>query len=367
MSLRLRPTIEKLQPYKPGKPIDELERELGLQGVVKLASNENPLGPSPKAIAAAQRAIEQSHLYPDANATLLKRAIAAKTGVPEERVMIGNGSDSLLQIIGAVLLGDPEDEVVMAHPSFVRYAAPATLFDARLVQVPLREDMTYDLDAMAAAVTPRTKLVFIANPNNPTGTMVRRREFESFLSQIPEGALVVLDEAYFEYAREEPDYPDSTDYVNQNVVGLRTFSKAYGLAGFRVGYGWGPPEIVDAVERVRDPFLVNAIGQAAALAALDDQPHVERTLAANREGRARLVSFLERIGARVFESHANFVFADIGRPSGPVFEGLLRQGVIVRPGTQLGMTNALRVSVGTMTEIERFEDAYLALGAGVTR
>lgn len=344
----------RMHPYVPGKPAEEVRRELGLDRVVKLASNENPYGPSPKALAAIARAAEGLHVYPDGASYALRNALSEFHRVPMERIAVGNGSDELLHLLGLALL-EPGDEVIMGDPGFSRYDASAHLAPCTLVKVPLDAAYRHDLCAMAASVTGRTKLIFIANPNNPTGTIVRRDEFERFLDAIPETAVVVLDEAYYEFAEGVEGYPDSRDYLDRpNVVGMRTFSKTYGLAGIRIGYGFFPPAIADALDRAREPFDVNSLAQAAAIAALEDTDHIARTVAGNRAGLARLAEIARSVGARPIESHANFLLMDLGRPAHPVFEALLREGVIVRSGEPLGVPSCLRVSVGTPEEIELF-------------
>ncbi len=352
-----------MQPYSPGKPIDEVKRELGLDRVVKLASNENPLGPSPKAVEAIREAALNLHLYPDGAAHALRAALSARFSVPTENLILGNGSDELIHLLGLILLDSPEDEVVLGNPTFVRYHAAAHLAPAKLIEVPLDADYRHDLVAMGKAVTDRTKLVFLANPNNPTGTVMWKAEVEAFLNDLPETATLILDEAYYEFAADEAEYPNSLDYVRagrRSVVGLRTFSKAYGLAGIRIGYGFAPLEIVDAVERAREPFNTNSLAQAAAIAALDDEAHVRNTVALNRAGLARLDAALREVGGRIVPSYANFVLADLGRPARPVFEQLLKRGIIVRPGDVLGAPTCLRVSVGTEDEISAFIDALRA-------
>ena len=353
--LPIRPNVRRMQPYVPGKPIDEVRRELGLERVTKLASNENPYGPSPKAIAAVAEAAKGMHVYPDGAAFALRRALGEHHGVPMERIVVGNGSDELIHLLGLVLMDRPEDELMMGDPSFSRYDASAHLAAAKLVKVPLDAEYRHDLDAMAAAVTPSTRMVFVANPNNPTGTIVRRPELEAFLDRIPPNVVVVLDEAYFEFAEPVEGYPSSLDYLDRpNVVGLRTFSKTYGLAGIRVGYGFFPAELADAMHRAREPFDCNALAQAAAIAALGDREHIARTVAGNTRGLARLSEIVRSVGATPVESHANFLLADFGRPAHPIFEALLQKGVIVRSGAGLGVPNCLRISVGTEEEIAHF-------------
>ncbi len=363
MPVPIRPTVSQLAPYSPGKPIAEVRRELGLEEIVKLASNENPLGPSPLAVAAVQAAATTLHLYPDAAAHELRQKLAAHFDIPADQIVLGNGSDELIQLLGQAVLSGPDDEVVMGDPSFVRYDAVPTLAGSQRRKIKLHEDGTYDLDAMAAAVNEHTKLVWIANPNNPTGCYVSRTDLEKFLTKLPPHVLTVLDEAYFEYARSEPDYPDSRDLVRAGrpVVGLRTFSKAYGLAGIRLGYGFAPIEIADAIGRIREPFNCNSLAQVAAIAALDDDAFLRETVATNRAGRDRLVEAAHRWGARPLASAANFVCIDFGKPARPLFEELLLKGMIVRPGDVLGLPNCLRISVGTPDEVDRLIDALESL------
>jgi histidinol-phosphate aminotransferase len=367
----IRPNVLRMHPYSPGKPISEVQRELGLETVIKLASNENPLGPSPKAVAAVKEAAESMHLYPDASVHDLREAISAKFDVAGDQIFVGNGSDELIHLIGLILLEGPEDEIVVGSPSFVRYDAAAHLAASRLIKVPLDSRGVHDLPAMARAVTERTKLVFIANPNNPTGTIVRRPELERFLDDLPDHVVTVLDEAYFEFAVEDAGYPNSLEYVKRgrNVIGLRTFSKTYGLAGIRVGYGFAPAVIVDAIERAREPFNVNSLAQVAAIAALQDEEHIRRTVDNNRRGVARVSKILSESGGHVCESFANFVYAEYGKETKPIFDALLRRGVIVR---LLGSPTCLRISVGTDSEMDVLEREFKTVmtelhpeGAGV--
>jgi len=345
-----------MEPYSPGKPISEVRRELGLDRIIKLASNENPLGPSPMAVEAVKKAAETMHAYPDASAFDIKAALASHYGIDQSQIFLGNGSDELIHMLGAIFLGSAEDEVVVGDPSFVRYDAAAHLAPAKLVKVPLDAEYRHDLKAMAAAVTPRTKLVFIANPNNPTGTIVGRHDLVAFLRALPNETVTVLDEAYFEFAAGADGYPDSVDLIREgfNVIGLRTFSKTYGLAGIRLGYGFASAEIVDAFNRAREPFNVNSLAQAAAIAALRDRDHIEATVENNRKGLDQISAALTEVGAKVCESYANFVFADLGRPAGPVFQALLKRGIIIRSGDVFGTPTCIRVSVGTDEEIDAF-------------
>ena len=365
----IRPNVLRMQPYSPGKPIDEVKRELGLDRVVKLASNENPFGPSPKAIAAVKTAAEKMHIYPDGAAYDLKSALSRHLDIPATNLMVGNGSDELIHMIGLILMGEESDEMVMGDPSFSRYDPAAQLSPSRLIKVPLDAEYRHDLTAMAKATTENTKLIWIANPNNPTGTIVRKPEFDQFLKDIPENVVVVLDEAYFEFADGVADFPNSRDYVldGKNVIGLRTFSKAYGLAGIRLGYGFGPDAIIDAINRVREPFNVNCLAQLAGIAALEDEEHVRKTVENNRRGIQFLAGAFEKLGAKPCESFANFIYADLGRPARPVFQALLERGVITRPGDVLGNPNCLRVSVGTEEEMQIFvEQLEIVMNAAVT-
>jgi histidinol-phosphate aminotransferase len=347
-----------MEPYAPGKPIETVKRELGLDRVVKLASNENPLGPSPKAVAAVIEAASQMHIYPDGASFRLKEALSARFDLPAKQIIVGNGSDELIHLIGLLYLSGPQHEMIMGDPSFARFDSVAHLADAKLVKVPLDSKYRHDLTAMAQAITPNTRLVFVANPNNPTGTIVRKREVDAFVKDLPPFVTLVLDEAYMEFAAEADDFPLSLDYIREgrNVIGLRTFSKAYGLAGIRVGYGFVQPEVSDAIDRAREPFDVNLLAQAAAVAALDDDEHLQRTMANNRQGMLEIEAALREVGAKPMESYANFVFADLGTPAKPVFEKLLALGVITRSGHALGSDNCLRVSIGTPDENRFFSE-----------
>lgn len=345
--------VQRLRPYVPGKPIEEVEREHGLSNIIKLASNENPLGPSPRAMAAIREAAASVALYPDASCFALTNALARHLGVSADTVVVGNGSDEIIHYLGLAFLR-PGDEVLTGDPSFVRYEAAAVLNQAEYVPVPLREHR-FDLEAMAERLGPRTRMVYIANPNNPTGTVVSRDEAERFLDRCPEQTLVVMDEAYYEYV-DDPDYPPCLQYIEEgrNVVVLRTFSKIYALAGLRVGYGVARREIVHALHQVREPFNVNSLAQVAALASLEDPDQVPRSRRANAEGRDFLYAAFRRLGLPYVETQANFVLVDVGTSSLPIYEALLRRGVIVRAGEKLGLPTFLRVTIGAMPDNERF-------------
>ena len=349
------PWIRSLTPYPPGKPIEEVERELGIAGSIKLASNENPLGPSPKAVAAVTAALAGLHRYPDGSAFYLKQRLAARCGVTEDEIVVGNGSNELIELMVRAFVR-PGDEAVMAEQAFVVYQLVMQAAGGVARAVALR-DFTHDLDAIAAAVTPRTRLVFLANPNNPTGTIFRRAAWEAFLERVPEHVIVIADDAYAEYA-EDADYPDTIRNRGAGrvaVVSLRTFSKLYGLAGLRVGYAVAPLAITDALGRIRQPFNVNALALAGALAALDDVEHVRRTLAVNREGMAYVTEAFRRLGLDYVPSAANFVLVRVGEGA-RVYDALLRRGVIVRPMGVYGFPEHVRVTIGLPEENRRFVD-----------
>ena len=365
MSFRLRPNVLRMRPYVPGRPIDEVKRELGLTDVVKLASNENPLGPSPLAQKAVADAARNMHLYPDAAAHDLRHGLAQHLGVEPNMLAFGNGSDELIHLLGLVFLGQPQDNVVVGDPSFVRYDAAAQLSDVRLTKVAVDEHWRLNLDAMAEACDAHTRLVFVANPNNPTGTLVDHTSVTRLLDRMPPGAALVLDEAYREYAADVPGYPDGLSLIAEGrpVVVMRTFSKAYGLAGLRLGYLVAAPELIDALERAREPFNVNSLAQVAALAALQDNDHLQRSKDVNKEGLARISAAAAGLGLEVLPSYANFACVKVGDAKA-VYEALLRQGVIVRPGTGVGMPEFIRVSIGTPAEVSRFLEALpIALGS----
>jgi histidinol-phosphate aminotransferase len=345
------PSIESLLPYEGGKPIDELARELGITDAIKLASNENPLGPSPKALVAARAALDGVHRYPDGAAWALRERLARFYDVRIEEIVQGGGSNELLDL-AVRAFATPEHHIVFAEPAFVVYRLAALAGGVPYTAVPLTQ-MTHDLPAMAAAVTPDTRLLFVANPNNPTGTHVGRAAVERLLREVPEEVIVVMDEAYFEYA-DAADYPDCLKLRNlrERLIVMRTFSKAYGLAGLRIGYAIGPSKLIDYMNRVRAPFNVTLPGQAAAIAALDDQEHVAKSREINSVERARLTERLQDMGLTVAPSQANFVLVDVRRPARPVYDALLRHGVIVRPFGNL--PTSLRVTVGLARENERF-------------
>jgi histidinol-phosphate aminotransferase len=344
------PAIANLRPYEPGKPAEEVARELGVSDAVKLASNENPLGPSPLAVEAMKRVLTEVHRYPDARAYSLRERLAALHGVRITEVLTGNGSNELIELVVRTFC-TAEHHVVFADPSFVVYGMACLAQGVAFSAVPLRDEI-HDLDAMAASVTPTTRVMFIANPNNPTGTYVTQAALEKLLRTLPPEVIVVVDEAYIDYA-DASDYPDALKLRDrrERLIVLRTFSKIHGLAALRVGYAVGPVELLDYMNRVRAPFNVGTVGQVAALAALDDRTHVHRSRLLNREQRARLAIELPKLGLRVVPSQANFLYVDFGRPVAPIFERLLGLGVIIRPFASLPF--CARITVGTLLENDR--------------
>jgi histidinol-phosphate aminotransferase len=353
-----KPAVRDIVPYEPGKPVEEVQRELGLERVVKLASNEGPFGPFPAALDALARGLSDLNRYPDGGSYRLRTALAERHDVRFEEVALGAGADGVIDCLAQVAL-DPGDEIVVGWPSFPSPVIDALKLGAVARQIPLR-DGRYDLDAMLDAVGSRTKLVYVCHPNNPTSTSNTRAELDDFFGRVPGHVLTVLDQAYFEYV-DDPDYPDGVEaYLKQGarVIVLRTFSKIYGLAGLRVGYGLAPAEVATAIGKVRRAFDVNQQAQDAALASIDDAQEIERRRRANADQRPRVEKALREHG---FEpagpAVGNFVFAEVGEDSRPLFELLLREGVIVRPTHGFGAPGAIRVTVGTAEENRIFAEA----------
>ncbi len=348
-----RETVRDVVPYQPGKPIEELQRERGLERVIKLASNENPLGPSPKAIEAIRTAAAEVNLYPDGGGFYLSRALSKKLGVTPEQIILGNGSVELIELVIRTFVGEG-DEVVSSQYGFAMYTIATKVVGGKNVVVPAR-GLGHDLQAMAKAVGPNTRVVFVANPNNPTGTLATSGEFEEFMAAVPSGTVVVYDEAYFEYVR-RPDSPDSLSYVRdgRNILVLRTFSKAYGLAGLRIGYGIAREGLIALINQVRSPFNTARLAQVAAIAALDDDEHVRRTAELTIQGRARLCEGLEALGLRAHPSEGNFVLFETDGDGADVCRGLEERGIIVRPMRGYGLPNHVRVTVGTADQNEMF-------------
>lgn len=346
--------IATLAPYQPGRPIEEVERELGLSGTIKLASNENALGASPAALKAATAALERVHRYPEGGAVLLRRALAVRLGVAEDQLVFGNGSNEIIELAVRVF-ADGGRDVVFSENAFMIYELVARAEGSRPVAVPSR-NFEHDLEALAAAVGPSTGVVFLANPNNPTGTVFARDAWDKFLAAIPGNVVIAVDEAYREFV-DLPDFPDAVADLGRHpgLLALRTFSKAYGLAGFRIGYGVGEASLVDAMERLRQPFNVNLPAQEAALAALDDDEYLRRSRELVDEGRRFYSALFDRLGLSFVPSHANFVLVAVG-DGDAVTEALLKRGVIVRPMGGYGYPDMIRVTVGTDTENARFAE-----------
>lgn len=340
-----KPSVLTQPVYEPGKPIEYVARELGLdpEGIIKLASNENPLGPSPRAVAAAQRALEQGQLYPDGGCFELRQKLAKAYGLSPAQFVVGNGSNEIIELLGHAFLG-PSDEVVMGAPAFVVYKLVTLLFGARAVEIPLR-DWRHDLPRMAAAITARTKLVFVCSPNNPTGGVHTEPELRDFVRGVPEHVVVVVDEAYADYLESPPDVRPLIR-EGRKVVCLRTFSKIYGLASLRIGFGYAAESLCGLLNRVRQPFNVNAIAQAAACAALDDAEFARRSATENRAGLKQLEQGCAELGLTVVPSAANFMLVRVG-DGGKVFDALQRRGVIIRPVASYGLPEWVRVTVGT--------------------
>ncbi len=355
----LRNGIEEIKPYPAGKPIEELQAELGLTEIASMGTNENPLGPSPKAIDAMRRALDTVNLYPDSGATVLTRKIAERLDIDADMVTVGNGADNCITMIASAFINQG-DEVVVADPSFPIYSLAARIMGGRPVLVPLRGHV-HNLKAMAERIGPRTKLVVVCNPNNPTGSVVGKKELDDFVKEIPAHVLLVIDEAYCEFM--SPGASGSgLDYIKAggNVLSLRTFSKLYGLAGLRVGYAVGRRELIFALTRVREVFPVSRPAQAAALAALDDDEFKERVLENNNEGKNILYEGFKALNLPYVPSHTNFVFVDLKTDSGEVAGLLMKRGFLIRPGAGWGLPTFARVSIGTIEQNRRFIDAVKA-------
>jgi histidinol-phosphate aminotransferase len=342
------------EPYVPGKPVQETERELGIAGCIKLASNENPYGPSPQALAALRGEVGQLHLYPDGGAFYLKRALARHHGIDPGQIIVGNGSNEVIEMIARTCLL-PDENVVCAAPSFIVYKLVPMAMGRTVREVPMDAEMRYDTAAMVRACDSKTKLLFLGNPDNPTGSYLSRDALQRLLQEIPQDVLVVIDEAYFEYAS-APDYPNGLELLRhrERLIVLRTFSKCYGLAGLRVGYGIGHPDLVDYLNRGRQAFNANTLAQAAAIAALEDREHVRYVVEMNRLERQRLLVALRGRGIRVLDSQANFLLADFRRDGDELFQALLRRQVIVRPMRPYGLHTSLRITVGKPDENDKF-------------
>jgi len=345
--------IYKIKAYQPGKPIEEVKREFGLKNVIKLASNENPLGPSPKAVEAIRGYASKINFYPDGGSYYLKKALGEKLGVKEENIILGNGSDEVVSLITRIFL-QKGDQAIMGDPSFLMYKIDAQLSQAKIASIPLK-NFRLDLSEMSKAISSKTKLIFISNPNNPTGTIITEDEVEHFLKDVPPRILTVFDEAYYEYV-EDTNYPQSIDLLdkNSNIIILRTFSKIYGLAGLRVGYGIGSPEVIDLLNKARPPFNVNSLAQVAALASLEDEDQVNQSKSLVREGKEFLYSNLRRLKVSFIPTQANFILIKIGKKAKDVEGELLKKGIIVRGMGAYNLPHYIRVTIGTKPQNEEF-------------
>jgi histidinol-phosphate aminotransferase len=342
--------------WPTGKPIEEIQAELGLESLALMATNENPLGPSPKAVQAIKAESEKVNRYPQGPCTYLKRKVASRLAIGEDMIVFSNGADNCLRIIGYTFL-NAGDEVIVAHPAFPVYGIVARVMGAVPVEVPLRNH-THDLEAMAKRIGPKTKLVFVCNPNNPTGTIVGKKQLDAFVEALPDHVVLILDEAYFEFVNDE-EYANALDYIREgrNVVGLRTFSKLYGIAGLRIGYALASPQLTAVMERVREPFPVSRVAEAAALAALDDDEFKNRVLANNEQSKRFFYQSFDKLGLSYARTHTNFVFVDLGTDAKEAARALLERGYLIRPGTPWKHPSFLRITFGTMEENRGFIDA----------
>ena len=349
MKLSIPDYILSLEPYVAGKPLEELERKYGITDAIKLASNENPLGPSPLAARAIRKAIEKLHRYPNGGSYDLCQRISDRLNLKRENIVLGNGSDDIIAMLGQVLL-QPGAEAILPQPAFLFYKIMISSCGAIPVGVPLKSHAT-DLDGMLDRISPKTRLIFLTNPHNPTGSLIAKKDFDSFIEDLPSNIVVVLDEAYIEFVR-DTDYPNSAEYLQseKTVVGLRTFSKAYGLAGIRIGYGLMPPFLTELLHRVRQPFNVNSLANVAAIAALDDKEFLANTLRLVHDELHFLYAGLDNLGIRYLKSQANFFLIQVGKNADDVFEDLLKLGVIVRSMTSYGYPDCVRVNIGLHSE-----------------
>lgn len=352
--------VHELVAYQPGKPIEETARELGMrpEDIVKLASNENALGPSPHAVQAMQNAAAHVHLYPDGASFDLRSKIAERFGVRFEQTVVGSGSSEIIELLCHACL-NPEAELIAAKYSFTMYPLMCKLFNCKFVEVENKEDWSHDLQGMLRAITPQTRLIFITNPTNPVGTMVYQEEMDAFMEQVPDHVIVAFDEAYIDFAETQPD---SLRYVKQgkNVVVMRTFSKAYGLAGVRAGFAISSPEIADLLNKARSPFNMNSVAQAGAVAALDDQEHIARSVQMVRQGRQQYYAAFDAWGVSYIPTHANFLLVKVGEGR-RVFQECLKRGVILRPMDGYGLLDYIRITIGTAEENARCIEALRAV------
>ncbi len=351
-----RKELEVLKPYVPGKPIEEVQKEYGIDQIEKIASNEKPLGPSPKAVEAIMREVQHINIYPDAYAMKLKEEIAKRTNLTHENIITGNGGEQIIQLIAQTFI-NPGDEAIMADTTFGLYETSVLNMKGVPVILPLK-DYKHDLDGFVEKINENTKIIYICNPNNPVGNILSKEEMEGFIARVPENVVIVLDEAYYDYAKMNPEYPESLDVLAKrpNTVILRTFSKVGGIAGVRVGYALTSKEIASQMSKVKDVFNVNILAQAAALGVLEDTEHIEKTVKLNYESLGMMEKYCEENDLEYIKSNANFMFMNIGTHSKPVFEELMKQGIIIRPGFLWKWDNWIRVSTGTLEQTEKFID-----------
>jgi len=352
----IRRGIIDLKPYIPGKPIEEVKRELGLKEVVKLASNETSVGQSPLAVEAIKKEIENINLYPEGSSRLLREKLASKLNLDKEIIIVANGEDDIIDLIGMAFINEG-DEVITGAITFPAYETAAKIMGGKLISVKLN-DFTFGLEEIAWRINEKTKIIFICNPNNPTGTIVDKEAVDRFIKQVPEEVIVVFDEAYYDYV-EDKNYPNSLSYVlgGKNVIVLRTFSKIAGIAGVRIGYGIAKPELIDYLNRVVNPFTTNRLAQVAALASLDDEEHYRKVLKSNQEGKKYLYRELKKLGLFYVPTEANFIFIDLKENTEVIFEKLLKKGIIIRLGKTWGCSNFIRVTIGTLYKNQKFIQA----------
>ncbi|MBU5592593.1 histidinol-phosphate transaminase [Clostridium sp. MSJ-4] len=356
MSYSIRKDVLNIEKYVAGKPISEVKRELGLDEVIKLASNENPLGCSPKAKEVIMNMINDSALYPDSSSYELKRAIAKKLNVSPEQIFCGAGSDSLIKVLCNTLL-ESGDETIMGQVTFPRYETSTKLMGAKAIKIPMKNN-ALDLEAMVDAITDKTKIIWFCNPNNPTGNIFKKADFDKILNKIPDSVIIVMDEAYVEYVV-DPDFPDSLELLKNhpNMIILRTFSKAYGLASLRCGYGVASEDLVQYVNRVINPFDVNLFAQNAAVVAIEDDEFLKKVYDTNNVEKEFLYSEFKNLGLEYIETNTNFIMVNLNRDDKPIFDALLKKGIIIRPGFLLDMPQWLRISIGTREQNEKFVKA----------
>jgi len=349
----LRKGVMNIEPYIPGKPIEEVQEELGISEITKMASNENPLGPSPKAVAAMERELKKVNLYPEGPCTVLRKEMSKRLGIDENMITFSNGADNCILLVASAFVNEG-DEVLMADLTFFVYQTVTKIMGGQPVYVNLK-DYTHDLTAMAKRISSRTKLIFVCNPNNPTGSVVSKDELDDFVNNLPEHVVLILDEAYIEFASDK-NCPNGLDYIKQghNVISLRTFSKLYGIAGVRIGYAMGNKAFISVLNTVREPFPVSLIAQAAALGALEDEEFKEKTLKNNKEGKTFLYEEFEKMGLPYVPTSTNFIFVDLKKDIKGIFQSLLREGIIIRPGHLWNYPTSARITIGTMEQNQKF-------------